>query len=81
MHIHINTLRILISSLLPLAAKNARNPKLWMEELEQLAIMSADYAKFEAAGAVNPELMKAAVMGALEETLRAAKRSLEAVSA
>ncbi|WP_231735359.1 hypothetical protein, partial [Novosphingobium sp. CCH12-A3] len=26
--IHINTLRILISSLLPLAAKNARNPKL-----------------------------------------------------
>lgn len=79
--IHINTLRILISSLLPLAAKNARNPKLWMEELEQLAIMSADYAKFEAAGAVNPELMKAAVMGALEETLGAAKRSLEVVSA
>lgn len=52
-----------------------------MAELEQLALMSADYAKFEAAGAVNPELMKAAVMGALEETLRAAKRSLEAVSA
>ncbi|WP_255355094.1 hypothetical protein [Novosphingobium sp. CCH12-A3] len=43
--------------------------------------MSADYAKFEAAGAVNPELMKAAVMGALEETLGAAKRSLEVVSA
>ena len=43
--IYINTLRILISSLLPLAARNARDPKLWMDELEQLAMMSADYAK------------------------------------
>jgi hypothetical protein len=79
--IHINTLRVLISSLLPLAARNARNPKLWLEELEQLATMSADYAQFEAAGAVSPELMKAAVTGSLEEVLGAAKRSLEAVSA
>ncbi|MEL0209828.1 MAG: hypothetical protein VW891_04465 [Novosphingobium sp.] len=79
--IHINTLRILTSSLLPLAAKNARDPKLWMEEFEQLAMMSADYATFEAAGAVNPELMKAAVMSALEEVLGAAKRSLAAATA
>jgi hypothetical protein len=70
--IHINTLRILISSLLPLAAKNARNPKLWMEELEQLAIMSADYAKFEAAGAVNPELERAV------SCLRRAKQTIHA---
>lgn len=78
--IHINTLRLLISCLMPLAARNAKDPKRWMEELEQLAMASADFATFEGAGHVNPELMKAAVIGALEEVLGAAKRSLEAIS-
>lgn len=78
--IHVNTLRLLISCLMPLAARNAKDPKRWMEELEQLAIASADFAAFEGAGQVNPELMKAAVIGALEEVLGAAKRSLEAIS-
>jgi hypothetical protein len=78
--IHINTLRILISCLMPLAARNAADPERWMEELEQLAMASADFAAFEGAGHVNPELMKAAVIGALEKVLGAAKRSLEAIS-
>lgn len=78
--IHINTLRILISCLLPMAAKHAADPERWMEELEQLAMASADFAAFEGAGHVNPDLMKAAVIGALEEVLGATKRTLGTIS-
>ncbi|KHS42006.1 MULTISPECIES: hypothetical protein [Novosphingobium] len=76
MAIHINTLRTLISCLLPMAAKNANDPSLWIAQFEALALRSADYAAFEASGAVDPELMKAAVISSLEEILGAAKRAI-----
>lgn len=78
--IHINTLRLLISCLIPMAAKNARDPDAWIGEIKALALQSADYASFEAVGAISQDLMKAAVIGALEEILGAASRTLNAAS-
>lgn len=74
--IHINTLRLIIACLLPMAAKSHANPEAWLEEFQTLALNSADYASFAAAGSISPDLMKAAVIGSLEELFSGAKGTL-----
>lgn len=78
--IHINTLRLVIACLLPMAAKSHANPEAWLEEFQTLALHSADYASFGAAGSISPDLMKAAVIGSLEELFSGAKGTLRSSS-
>jgi hypothetical protein len=76
MSLHINTLRILVSCLLPMAARNAHDSERWLEEIQSLALQSADFASFGPAGFVDSDLMKAAVISSLEEMFSCAANTL-----
>lgn len=66
--IHIQSLRLLVTMMLPeLARLNAR-PEQWLADMEAIVLRVADESAFAGAGAVSPELAKAAVIGSLEET-------------
>lgn len=72
--IHVNTLRVLVSCLLPLAAKNAEDPESWIDEMQMLTMAAADYSTFADSGVISSDLMKAAVISSLEEIFIGARQ-------
>lgn len=67
--IQINVLKVLVASLVLQCEKLADRPVEWMADLEKVALAGADAAPFAAAGAIEPDMMKAAVLSSLEEIL------------
>ncbi|MCY1671015.1 hypothetical protein OVA07_08300 [Novosphingobium sp. SL115] len=74
--IHHNTLRVLVSAMLPQLARLSPDPEGWLDELKQVAQLSVDYSAFPQAFHINPEMMKAAVAGAVEEVFAGAQSVL-----
>ncbi|MFY7835581.1 MAG: hypothetical protein ACOVQ0_04780 [Novosphingobium sp.] len=74
--IHLNTMRVLISTLLPQMARPSPDPERWLDELKQIAVLSVDYTAFPQAFHINSDMMKAAVSGAVEEMFAGAQSVL-----
>lgn len=77
MSIHINTLRVMCSVMLPQLARLAPAPQAWLDELGQTAQLTVDYSTFADAQHINSEMMKAAVAGSLEEIFAGAQSVLK----
>lgn len=65
--IHINTMRVMWATILPQLAQLAPDPRGWLSELQNTATLTVDYATFPQAFHIEPEMMKAAVAGSIEE--------------
>ncbi len=75
--IHLNALRILVYNLIPQVAGLAPDSECWLQDFKMLTLASVDHAGFTQAGGINPDMMKAAVIGSLEETFAGAEKILQ----
>ncbi|MEO0032687.1 MAG: hypothetical protein RIS94_2445 [Pseudomonadota bacterium] len=66
--IHVHSLRLMVTMMLPELARLAPRPEEWLADMEAILLRVADQSTFPATGAVSSELTKAAVIGSLEET-------------
>ena len=76
MSIHINTIRVLMSVVLPHLAQLSATPQAWLDDLRKTAQQTVDYVTFAAAQHINTDMMKAAVAGSVEEIFAGAQAML-----
>lgn len=74
--IHLNTMRVLVSVMLPQLARLSPDPDGWLEDLGKVAQLSVDYAAFPQSFHINPDMMKAAVGEMIEEIFAGAQSVL-----
>lgn len=77
--LHINTLRLIMAALLPKIAQLSSEPITWLDELRDVILAAADEVTFAPTTNVDPDMMKAGVISALEE-ICAGARSLAGAS-
>ncbi|NLR72669.1 hypothetical protein HGI47_17475 [Novosphingobium sp. ERN07] len=65
--IHINVMRVMWATVLPKIAQIAPNPRDWLSEVQDTAMLATDYTAFPQAFHIDPDMMKAAVAGSIEE--------------
>ncbi|MDP3551104.1 MAG: hypothetical protein Q8R81_12005 [Novosphingobium sp.] len=71
--LHINTLRLMMAALLPKIAQLSNEPVIWLDELRDVVLAAADEVTFAPTASVDPDMMKAGVISALEETFAGAR--------
>lgn len=70
---HINILRLMMVALLPKIAQLSDAPITWLDELRDVVLAAADAVTFVPTAGVDPHMMKAGVISALEETFAGAR--------
>lgn len=75
--IHVQTLRLIVTLMLPEMARLSPDPTAFLDRMEAILLRTADTMVQEQGSAIGPDLTRAAVLGSLEQTFAGARAMLE----
>ncbi|MDF8333304.1 hypothetical protein [Novosphingobium cyanobacteriorum] len=77
MAIHVQTLRLMVTLMLPEMARLSPDPAAWLTRMEAILLRTADTMVQDHGAAIGPDLTRAAVLESLEQTFNGARAMLE----